>query len=146
MSEAWPAALAAGLLALAGCSGPAQASPAAATIAACRSGPPEAGVHNPDRLEVLERCARVEGVVLETAREDDGDVHVWIAPDTGFERLLNAEDHYQARPALLTEIIPGSSIPVPRIGEHVAVTGPWVLDKDHGWREIHPVDSLARLG
>jgi len=20
--------------------------------------------------------------------------------------------------------------------------GPWVLDTDHGWREIHPVDSI----
>jgi len=31
------------------------------------------------------------------------------------------------------------------IGDHIAIDGPWVLDTDHGWREIHPVDSIRIL-
>jgi hypothetical protein len=27
----------------------------------------------------------------------------------------------------------------------VRVTGPYVLDREHGWREIHPVTSLEPL-
>jgi len=120
-------------------------------------------VHNPDRLQVLDRCKHAEGIVVDVAREDDGDYHIWFKVDPGYEYLLNAENHFQARPALLAEVTPDcppttnppdaqsaakcprSSLPIPVIGEHVAVNGPWVLDTDHGWREIHPVDSI-RLG
>ena len=28
------------------------------------------------------------------------------------------------------------------IGDHIQVDGPWVFDSDHGWNEIHPVDSI----
>ena len=33
----------------------------------------------------------------------------------------------------------GSPLALPAIGQHVSVTGPWVLDQQHGWLEIHPV-------
>lgn len=148
----------------AACSGPAS-SAASPTVGpdGCRTGPPEAGVQNPDRLRVLDRCKHAEGVAVDVVREDDGDYHVWLAVDAGYEYLLNSEDHFQARPALLAEITPDcplatnppdaqtaarcprSTLPIPVIGQHVAVDGPWVLDTNHGWREIHPVDSI-RLG
>ena len=128
--------------------------------AGCRSGPPEAGVHNPDRLKVLDPCKRAAGIAVDVAHENDGDYHVWLTVDPGFEYLLNSENHFQARPALLAEITPEcpnatnppdaqaaarcpkSNLPIPVIGDHVVVQGPWVLDTDHGWREIHPVDSI----
>ena len=47
----------------------------------CRPGPPEAGVHNPDRLQILDPCKHVEGIVVDVAHEDDGDYHVWFRPD-----------------------------------------------------------------
>jgi len=126
----------------------------------CRTGPPEAAVHNPDRLKVLDRCKHAEGVVVDVALEDDGDYHLWFRPDSGYEYLLNAENHFQAQPAMLAEITPDcpsstsppdarsaarcpkSKLPIPVIGRHIAVDGPWVLDTDHGWREIHPVDLI----
>lgn len=117
-------------------------------------------MHNPDRLTVLDPCKHAEGVAVDVAHEDDGDYHVWFKVDAGYEYLLNAENHFQAAPAMLAEITPdcpegtnpldaqsaakcpGTNLPVPRIGQHVAVDGPWVVDTDHGWREIHPVDSI----
>jgi hypothetical protein len=126
----------------------------------CRNGPPEAGVYNPDRLKVLDRCKHAEGVVVDVAFEADGDYHLWFRPDPGYEYLLGAENHFQAQPAMLAEITPAcssstsppdarsaarcprSKLPVPAIGRHIAVDGPWVLDTDHSWREIHPVDSI----
>lgn len=117
-------------------------------------------MHNPDRLQVLQRCAQAAGTVVDVAHEDDGDYHLWFTPDPAFAYLMNSEDHFQARPAMLAEITPdcppdshpadaraasrcpASALAVPVIGEHVSVYGPWVLDTDHGWREIHPVDSI----
>jgi hypothetical protein len=126
---------------------------------ACRSGPPEAGVHNPDRLQVLDPCKHAEGIVVDAAHEDDGDYHIWFRADPGYEYLLNPQNHFQAKPAMLAEITPNcggtnppnaqsaarcpkSNLPIPIIGQHVAIDGPWVLDLDHGWREIHPMDSI----
>jgi hypothetical protein len=130
--------------------------------AGCRTGPPEAGVHNPDRLKVLNPCRRATGVVVDVAHEDDGDYHVWFTVDPGYEDLINknVENHFQARPAMLAEITPDcplsthppdaksaaqcprSDLPIPAIGNHIQIYGPWVFDADHGWNEIHPVDSI----
>jgi hypothetical protein len=126
--------------------------------AGCRSGPPEAGVYQPDRLHVLNPCQHAEGVVVDVAHEDDGDYHVWFSPAPGYEHLLNAEDHFQGRPAMLGEITPDctatpvdgsaaarcpkSGLQIPALGDHIAIDGPWVLDMNHGWLEIHPVDSI----
>ncbi|HXN78105.1 MAG TPA: hypothetical protein VN965_04945, partial [Candidatus Dormibacteraeota bacterium] len=111
----------------------------------CRSGPPEAGVHNPDRLQVLDPCKHAEGIVVDVAHEDDGDYHVWFRADPGYEYLLNPDNHFQARPAMLAEITPDcpasanppdaqsaarcpkSTLPVPKLGDHIAIDGPWVL-------------------
>jgi hypothetical protein len=29
------------------------------------------------------------------------------------------------------------------IGKHVAITGAYVMDMEHGWNEIHPVTSIV---
>lgn len=126
----------------------------------CRAGSPEAGVHNPDRLQILDPCKHAAGVAVDVTREDDGDYHVWFKVDPGFEYMLNSENHFQAQPALLAEIIPNcppttnppdaksaarcpkTTLRIPQLGDHVEIEGPWVLDTDHGWREIHPVDSI----
>jgi hypothetical protein len=126
----------------------------------CKAGSPEAGVHSPNRLQVLDRCKHAEGVAVDVAHEDDGDYHVWFKVDPGFEYLLNSENHFQALPAMLAEITPDcpastnppdaqsaarcpkTTLPIPKLGDHIAIDGPWVLDSDHGWQEIHPVDSI----
>jgi hypothetical protein len=126
----------------------------------CHAGKPEAGVYQPDRLQVLDPCAHVEGIIVSVIPEPDGDYHVWINVDEQYRRLLNTENHFQGRPALLAEITPDcplntnppnassaaqcpkSEIPVPKQSERIAIDGPWVLDTNHGWNEIHPVDTL----
>jgi hypothetical protein len=45
----------------------------------------------------------------------------------------------------VTEILPGQSLPVPAVGEGVAVFGTWVNDKNHGWNEIHPIWAIRYL-
>jgi len=129
-------------------------------VAGCRPGPAEAGVHSPDRLKVLDACKHAEGTVVNVASKDDGDFHVWFRPDPGYASLLNAQNHFQAQPAMLAEITPDcdlatnppdaqsaarcpkSRLSIPSPGDHIAIDGPWVLDTDHGWNEIHPVDSI----
>ncbi len=161
MGPRLPALTAAVLTALVcGCAGPNTALSSPPPKNGCRPGPPEAGVHNPDRLQVLNPCAHAAGTVVDVAHEDDGDYHVWFTPDPAYAYLMNSENHFQAKPAMLGEITPDcpptshpadahaaakcprSSLPVPVIGEHISMDGPWVLDTDHGWREIHPVDAI----
>ena len=112
---------------------------------------------------MLDPCKHAEGVAVDVAREDDGDYHIWFRPDPGYEYLLNAENHFQAQPAMLGEITPDcpptasppdaksaarcpkTTLPIPKLGDHIAIAGPWVVDADHGWREIHPIDSIRIL-
>jgi len=158
------------LLLVAGCvagcqlGGPAPTStllPSPAPISACRPGDPLAGVWSPDRLRVLRPCQEARGAVLAALREIDGDSHLWLRPDPGYEGLLNRVNRYQGQVALVLEIVPRcegnpadeaaaarcppSPLPVPRVGDHIQVFGPWVLDTTHGWNEIHPVIQVILL-
>ena len=38
-----------------------------------------------------------------------------------------------------------SKVYIPKVGEHVRVTGSYVLDKYHGWMEIHPATKIEVL-
>ena len=109
----------------------------------------------------MDACEHAAGVVLAVVPEPDGDVHIWINVDEAYQRLLNGENHFQGRPALLAEITPDcetdpkdsqaaahcprSKLTIPRPGERIAIDGPWVFDTNHGWNEIHPVDTLKIL-
>ena len=124
----------------------------------CRAGAPLDHVYTPDRLKVLDPCKHAEGVVVDVAAEEDGDYHVWFRPDSAFTYLMNPENHFQGRPAMLAEIVPDCTgqpadevaaskcprthITIPKLGDRVAINGPWVFDNNHGWNEIHPVDSI----
>jgi len=39
----------------------------------------------------------------------------------------------------------GAGVPTPRVGAHVSVTGPYVLDSFHGWTEIHPAWAVTSM-
>ena len=161
-----PRLLALILLALCACSSSSSASsphssPSPQTPGACRSSPPEAGVWQPDRLKVLNVCQHATGVVVQVIKEADGDHHIWFRADAAFMSLLNAENHFQGKPAMLAEITPdcplstnppsaneaarcpATDLPIPGPGDRIDIYGPWVLDLDHGWNEIHPVDSIV---
>jgi hypothetical protein len=127
----------------------------------CRSGDPLANVGSPGRLKVLSRCVEASGVVQRSVTFPDGDVHIDVKLDPRFVRLLNAVNRRRLHGALVVEIVPadqpgcrrgrpvrdgtctGAHIATPRPGSHVALTGPHVLDRGHGWLEIHPLWRLV---
>ncbi len=103
---------------------------------------PLRGVYHPDRLTVLGTCRWFRGTVTSTRYEEDGDYHVDVAPAAGFGRFLDQDNELYQHGSLVTEIMPGQSLPVPSVGERVAVLGTWVYDSDHGWNEIHPIWAI----
>ncbi|HEY4411035.1 MAG TPA: hypothetical protein VGO87_14245 [Acidimicrobiia bacterium] len=134
---------------------------AGAAPSGCRSGDPLANVRDPKRLHVVSRCATASGVIQTGSRQHDDDLDVFLKPDPGSAKLLNDRNRRSTRNSLLLEIVPadqpgcrpgkpvrfgtctGANLRAPRSGTHVTVTGPYVLDRDHGWMEIHPVWRFA---
>ena len=117
-------------------------------------------VYVPVRLQVVRSCITVSGTVNATIYEADGDVHVRLRLDPASSNWTNsANDQYQygylvvevvcVRTPTQTDAIPAcqgytNQILVPRAGEHITVTGPYVLDRaHHNWAEVHPVYSLV---
>jgi hypothetical protein len=106
----------------------------------CRGGGPLAGVYHSQRLIVKSRCRIAIGTVSKVKFEAyDGDVHVDLRPDPGYERLLS-DGNERVAGNLVVEIIPQdrSRVAVPEEGDRIEVVGPWVDDTQHGWNEIHP--------
>jgi hypothetical protein len=86
----------------------------------------------------------VSGTIRSIRREADGDIHVGLA---GVERRwLNAGNLARGQGDLVMEIVPDLPVVVPPIGSRVTVVGPWVLDTQTGWNEIHPVWQLINNG
>jgi hypothetical protein len=122
---------------------PARTTPSS-TSSACESDP-HAGVYRPERLEVIDPCASVSGTVRYTELESDGDTHVGLTVDPPFTDHLNIWNHIWQQGQLLVEIVPANrdSVSVPAVRSHVTVVGPYVLDRAHGWMEIHPTWSIT---
>jgi hypothetical protein len=142
--------------------------PAARALAAgCRAGNPLANVYHEDRLQVRNPCLTVTGTVARVEREDDGDFHVDLSLPPSEAHLLNNGNVADQSGQLVTEIVPadepgctpgrpprpphgsydygictGADISAPPVGARVAETGPYVLDANHGWMEIHPVWAI----
>lgn len=140
----------------------------AASGASCRTGNPLANVYHPYRLHVVRPCLTVTGTVVAVRHESDGDIHLNVRLDAPYAGLINQRNVTGEGGALVTEVVPadeagctpgqpprpaqgsydygictGADEVAPPDGAHVAVTGPYVLDADHGWMEIHPVWSFG---
>jgi hypothetical protein len=119
-------------------------------------------VYNPSRLQVVEPCKTVTGIIESIRTERDGDYHIRLKPDPQFSDLINSANVNGQFGDLVLEPIcvnpvtqPDAisachdfhqNINIPPIGTHVQVTGPYVLDKQHGgWAEIHPVTSISEI-
>jgi hypothetical protein len=145
----------------------------------CKWGPPLAGVYLSGRLRQFDRCRTVSGTVDCLKLEPDGDYHVRLRLDVPYAALLRPANGLQTcrgqpGPHLVVEIIPqhpqgvvfrsnnadaGGFIDpaVPSPGEHITVTGPYVIDTNslhrilyqgqaaENWAEIHPAWAI-RIG
>jgi hypothetical protein len=136
---------------------------------ACRTGSPLANVYHPNRLTVVSACMTVSGTVESVRSERDGDTHFDLALDAQFSSLLKPGNFSDQHGWLVAEVVPadkpgctpgqpprpatgsydygmcsGADEVTPAIGSHVYVTGPYVLDEDHGgWAEVHPVWAVS---
>jgi len=117
-------------------------------------------VYNPYRLTKVSSCITASGFVDNVLQESDGDYHVRLALDSEYNNLTNsANDQYQygdlvveiicALPITQSDAVSAcqnytNTITIPRVNDHITVTGPYVLDADHSnWAEIHPVYTLT---
>ena len=143
-------------------SDPSAAAPVTTTplppMAAKPCGDPHAHVYSPDRLQLLDPCVTVTGTVAVIRSENDGDLHLLLRLDPGQSKYINASNVSAEQGDLVLEPVcvrtptqtdaiaacAGYTNPlsIPAIATHVAVTGAWVLDIDHGWMEIHPVSAF----
>lgn len=141
-------------------------SPEVSPAAACRP-LPLANVYEPGRLQVVETCTTVAGIVDYVQHQDDGDYHIVLRVDPPYRGLLDFKNIFgelvlEIVPADQPGCIPGQRLPAasdgnnlgvctgadlvpPEHGRHIAATGPHVLDTEHGWMEIHPVWGWRQL-
>ncbi len=117
-------------------------------------------VYNPDRLEVLNSCQSVSGIVENVIQEADGDVHIRLQVDQGYQNLLNQANYDYQYGTLVLEVVCvypvtqadavqacseySNAIALPSVNENISVLGQYVTDLDHGWNEIHPVYSIQQ--
>ena len=118
-------------------------------------------VYDPDRLQVLEKCKTVTGVIEESNADPDGDQHMLLKLDKGQKDLINKRNKKKKEGDLVVEVVCANNITrkratgactgytnhitLPSVGEHVRVTGSYVLDSHNGWTEIHPVTRIDKL-
>ena len=119
-------------------------------------------VYQSSRLQIVNRCITVSGVIESIRAEPDGDSHIRLKLDSQFTKLINLANIKDQFGDLVLEPIcqhtviqPNAffacndfhqNINIPPIGAHVKVTGSYVLDTWHNkWAEIHPVSSITSL-
>jgi hypothetical protein len=116
-------------------------------------------VYHPHRLHVITACLTVSGTVEEIKAEADGDTHLLLRLDPPYASLINsANKRDQHGDLVLEEICTGTVTQADAVtacrgltshaaqvhaGDHVKVTGSYVLDTAHGWDEIHPVSVMT---
>lgn len=115
-------------------------------------------VYDPDRLELIDKCKVVTGIIEEQDQNEDGDTHMLLKLDLGQESLVNKRNLKKKNGDLVVEVVCAnavsdkkakeactnysSAIPLPKVGDHVTVTGSYVNDSHNGWTEIHPVSGI----
>lgn len=116
-----------------------------------------------DRLKVINDCITVTGVLYSSKPEKDGDLHIRLTVDPEFESLLNDKNKSAQMGKLVIEPVCQNApvqkdtveekscngftqkLDIPAIGTRVSVTGPYVIDQEHGWCEIHYVQSIRAI-
>lgn len=121
----------------------------------CKDRDPKEHVYHPQRLTLIARCAQVTGTVASIRYEDDGDFHIDVDLDPPYQQLLNDGNRRLQHGWLVVEPVCMNYPTVasakeacgdytnpmerPKVGQHVVIIGPYVLDTEHSnWAEIHP--------
>jgi Excalibur calcium-binding domain len=106
------------------------------------------GVYDPQRLRVIDGCRAVRGRVARVLDEEDGDVHIDLALDRRYRRMLMPANYSERHGYLVVEFMPRDHghLPRPSVGDRLALVGAYVDDKDHAWSELHPVWQLRVNG
>ncbi len=115
-------------------------------------------VYNPERLEVVDKCITVIGVIEESSADEDGDQHMLLKLDNGQDDLLTKKNIKKKQGDLVIEAVCANNttlkkvgnicngyvnhIQLPKVGDHVKVTGSHVIDSHNGWAEIHPITKI----
>src|SRR5215472_12960789 len=115
-----------------------------------------------DRLQVVNPCLTITGTIVSARSEADGDWHIRLDLDSEYRSLLNQANLEKQQGYLVLE--PMCSNHVSRtdtleegvcdgfsqnifatnfVGHRVAATGAYVIDRQHGWTELHPVTSIV---
>ncbi len=118
-------------------------------------------VYNPERLQILDKCKTVTGVIEESSADEDGDQHMLLRLDNGQEDLLTKKNKKKKQGDLVIEAVCANNttlkkvgntcngyinkIQIPKLGAHVKVTGSLVIDTHNGWSEIHPITKMEML-
>ncbi len=115
-------------------------------------------VYDHERLQVLDKCKIVTGVIEETNADEDGDQHMLLKLDKGQKDLLTKKNVTKKSGDLVVEAVCINNITrkramgactgyvnhvqLPKVGDHVKVTGSYVIDSHNGWAEIHPITKI----
>ncbi|MEP6597454.1 MAG: hypothetical protein ABJA71_15985 [Ginsengibacter sp.] len=118
-------------------------------------------VYNRERLEVTDICKTVTGVIEESSADEDGDQAMLLKLDKGQGNFLKEKNIKKKNGDLVIEAVCVNKITtskvgeacngyinhihLPKIGDHVKVTGSLVIDTHNGWAEIHPITKIELL-
>jgi hypothetical protein len=114
-----------------------------------------------DRLKPIDECKTVTGTLHFVRYEADGDAHLRLDVDPEFKNLLNPKNAAEKNMLVVEFMCEKTPTQTDTVdegvcktwqqliykasmnGQHVSVTGAYVEDEEHGWREIHPVTSIV---
>lgn len=151
--------------ALAGCAEVARQSvPVSVPPASCAATDQDQYVYDPRRLQVVQSCIHVTGIVQAVEIEPDGDVNLFLRPDPPYRDLLtSASIQYEQGNLVIEPVCVGQPVqsnvmllcagdpdpftgPFPAAGTHVWMEGRYVLDLHHeGHAELHPLYRMGTL-
>jgi hypothetical protein len=119
----------------------------------------------PGRFKILNQCVTVTGTVISINPQPDGDTDFPLALDPVYKNIVtkanfnpvmkggiwsemicqHPETSYEVEPFKRGECngFNGPFFNVPQVGQHILVTGTYLLDlREQGHAEIHPVSSI----
>lgn len=117
-------------------------------------------IYHPNRLQIVQQCITVSGMIEKSISEKDGDYHIRVKLDPQYSNLINSVNNDKQHGDLVVEPICQHTVTqadaisacqnfnghvnIPPVGTRVKITGSYVLDLQHGgWAEIHPVTSIT---